>query len=77
MILPLPLLWYVSDLLLERLEKQRVTLIIRPGNSELEAEVVGSGFPAICQALSSAGPSFVATPLLSQPLFKGFVSMPW
>ena len=45
MILPLPLLWYVSDFFFERLEKQRVVPIIRPGESELEAEVMGGWFP--------------------------------
>ena len=52
----------------ERLEKQRVTPIIRPGKSEFEAEVMGGGFPAMSQAQSSAGTIIIAKPLLAQPL---------
>ena len=63
-ITPLPLLWYLSDFLIESLFNQRLTPIIRPGKSELVAEVMGSGFPAMFQSLSRAGPIIMATPLL-------------
>ena len=76
-IIPLPLLCNVSAFLLERLRKQRVTPIIRPGKSELVAEVMGGGFPAMFQALSRAGPRMMAAPLLVQPLCHGFSVMPW
>ena len=52
----------------ERLRKYRVTPIIRPGKSELEAYVMGGGFPAMSQAQSIAGPRIIATPILAQPL---------
>ena len=72
-----PLLWCMSAFLIERLGKQKVTPIIRPGKSELVAEVIGGVFPTMFQALSRAGPSIMATPLLVRTLWQGLVSMPW
>ena len=77
MILPLSLLWYVSALLLERFGKQRVTPIIRPGKSELEADVMGGGFPTMYQARGSAEPRIIATTLIAQHLLHGLVAIPW
>ena len=37
----------------------------------------GRFFPTMSQAFSRAEPSFMATPLLARPLWKGLVSMPW
>ena len=71
------LLRYLSNFLFDRLGKQRMTPIIRPGKSEFLAEVMGGGFLAMFQALSSAGPSIMATPLLVQSLWQGFSVMPW
>ena len=77
LIFPLPLLWYLYNLLFDRLGKQRVTPIIRPGNSELIAEVMGGGFTAMFQALRRAGPRMMGTPLLVRPLWHGFVVISW
>ena len=77
LIIPLPLLWHLSNFLLDRLGKKRVTSIIRTGKSKLVAEVMGDGFPAILQALSRSGPSIMTTPLLVRPLWQGFVVMLW
>ena len=38
---------------------------------------MGSGFPVMSQARSSAGPRINVTPLLDKPLRQGFVTMPW
>ena len=77
MIFPLPLLWYLSNLLFDRLGKQRVTPIIRPGNSELIAEVMGGGLPAMLQALSRESTRIRETPLLVRPLWHGLVVVTW
>ena len=65
LITPFPLLWYLSILLLDRLGKQRVTLIIFPGKLELLADVMGCGFLEVFQALSMDGPRMMATLLLT------------
>ena len=77
LILPLPLLWYLSNFLFDWLGKQRVTPIIQPGNSELIAEVTGGDLSAIFQALSRAGPRMMDTPLFVRPLWHGVFVMPW
>ena len=77
LIFPLSLLWYLSNLLFDWLGKQRVTPIIRPGNSELIAEVMGGGLPAMLQALSRESTRIRETPLLVRPLWHGFVVIPW
>ena len=77
LILPLPLLWYLSDFLFDWLGNQRVTSIIRPGNSELISEEMGGGFPAMFQDLSISRPMMMATLLLVRPLWHGSVVMPW
>ena len=64
LIFPMPLLWYLSDFLFDRLGKQKVTPTIRPGNPELLAEVVGDGFPAMFQALIIEGPRMMAILLI-------------
>ena len=46
-----------------------MTPIIRPGNSELLAEVMGGGFPSMFQAFISVGPRMMATPLLVRPMW--------
>ena len=48
---PLPLLWYLSNLLLDHFRNQRVKTIIQPGMLELLAEVIGGGFPAMFQSI--------------------------
>ena len=60
----LTFLWYVSDILLDWFRKKRVMPIIRPVESELLAEVIGGGFPAMFQALVRAGSRMMATPLM-------------
>ena len=67
LIVLLPLLWYLSNFFVDRLGKHMVTPIIRPGKLELLADVMGGGFPAMFQALSSAGPIIMAMPLLTWP----------
>ena len=68
-IFPFPLLWCLSNLFFDRLENQKVTLIICPWKSELLSEVVGGGFPALFQPLRSAGPSMVVTLLLTRTVW--------
>ena len=47
LIFPLPLVWYMSEFLFDRLVKQRLTPIIWLGDPELISEVVVGAFPAM------------------------------
>ena len=73
----LPLLWYISNLLLDQFGKQRMAPIILPGKSDLLAEVMGIVLPTMFQALIKSGPIMVITPLLVRPLLLVFLIMTW
>ena len=50
--------------------------ITRPGKSDLLADVMGGGLPAMLQVLSRSGPSMTTMPMLAQTCWLVYFSMP-